>query len=745
MDEIKSVIESLAEKEWYTGQIEHIEEVPRQVPEYEEVEVLPSIQEYLDEKDIQLYTHQAKTIQMVRNDQDVIITTPTASGKTLAFNIPILEDLIKDPEARALYIYPMKALSNDQFHTLEEMDEQIHVDVNPGVYDGDTPRSQRPRIRKESRIILTNPYGLHYYLPWHEKWRTFYENLEYVVMDEVHHYRGIFGSNVAMLVRRLLRVCEHYHTDPQFILSSATIANPREFSQKLIKRECNVVSEDGSAAGKKYFVFWNPVKHAGSSTHTETSRLLAHMVNNGLQTLCFTISRRMTELIARWSRERTSRIITAYRAGYLPEERRKIEKGLQTGRIDGVASTNALELGVDIGGLDVTLISGYPGTVISTWQQAGRAGRGEKTSAAFLIAFENPLDQYFMHHPSRFFGKSHEHAIIDVDNPNIAMGHLMCAASEVPIKENDPLYEAYTEEIESLEAKGLVHKTPVGYVYSDTKRPAEIVKLNNISEDVIKVVDMRENVLETMENSQAYREAHDGAVLLHQGETYLVKNLDLDAQTASVTKKEVDYHTEAMSQTDLTVQETFKEMTQAGLNVCYGKVTVSEYYLRYTMKKFDRVLGRQSLDLPPITFETESTWIQLPSSLIDKVQADGLSVEGGLHALEHAMITMVPFHAMCDRWDIGGVSTPFHSDIDAPGIFIYDAYEGGIGITEKCFRLIKDLLETTYELIKDCECENGCPSCIYSPKCGNNNEPLDKQAAITILAHLVKKTHRKEI
>ncbi|NIQ05384.1 MAG: DEAD/DEAH box helicase [Candidatus Korarchaeota archaeon] len=739
MGRVKQTIEALSNQEWYRGQIEHIEKLPKKDPEYQEIAVSPETKDFLEERSLKLYTHQAKAIELIRDGSDVIITTPTASGKTLAFNIPILERLREKKAAKALYIYPTKALSNDQLKTLEAMEKTYRVDVHPAVYDGDTPKSIRPHIRRASRIVLTNPYGLHHYLPWHGKWRTFYENLDYVVMDEVHRYRGVFGSNIAMLVRRMLRVCKRYGSDPQFILSSATIANPREFSEKLTGRKFKVVSDDGSASGKKYFVFWNPMTNPESSMHVQTSELLVYMVDNGFQTLCFTISRKMAELIARWSREKTSRTITAYRAGYMPEERRKIEKGLKTGVIRGVASTNALELGMDIGGLDVVLTSGYPGMVISTWQQAGRAGRGREEAAAFFIAFENPLDQYFMKHPDRFFEKSHEHAVIDLGNPYISMGHLMCAASELPLTEKENLYSDYEEELRVLARKDLIHKTQLGYVYSGTRRPAEFVKLNNISEESIMVVNERGELLETMERNQAYREAHDGAVLLHQGESYIVKNLDLEDKIASVLQRDVDYYTEPRSLTDLHIVKKQREIERKGVRICYGEVNVSESYTSYRVKKFDRLLAVKPLDLPPINFESESTWLEVPQQIVKKIEKTSLNLEGGLHAIEHAIIAMTPFHAICDRWDIGGVSSPLHPDTGLPSIFIYDSYQGGIGISEKCFQLIEKLLETTYELIRDCDCEHGCPSCIYSPKCGNNNEPLDKQAAIKILEILLQR------
>jgi len=740
MDRIQRAIENVKVKDWYRDQIEHIEELPEKEPKHGEADLTEEMETFLDERNIELYTHQAKAVNHVKNGENIVITTPTASGKTLAFNIPVLEKLRKDEEATALYIYPTKALSNDQLETLRAMETGLDTTVNPAVYDGDTARDRKRKIRKTSRLIITNPYGLHHYLPWHSKWKRFFENLEFVVLDEVHNYRGVFGSNVAMVVRRLKRILDHYGADPQFILSSATIANPDELSTNLTGENFEIVSQDGSGSGKKYFVFWNPLKYPDNSIHVQTSNLLTHMVEENLQTLAFTVSRRMAELVSKWSDENSSNhTIKAYRAGYLPEERREIEKGLRTGEVDGAVSTNALELGVDIGGLDTVLISGYPGTIVSTWQQAGRAGRGEEESSAFLLAFENPLDQYFMKHPEKFFGKSPEHAIIDLENPNIAMGHLTCAAAELPLNEDEDLAESYPEELDSLEKQGVLHKTPAGYVYAGEARPVETVQLDNISQETIKVLHEGE-VLETMDSEQAYREAHENAVLLHQGETYVVKELDLEKNVAHVEKEDVDYYTEAISQTDIQVLDTQADKEKNGILVKFGDVVVSEHYLKYKLMKYDQVVGLNTLDLPPINFETEATWIEIPSEISDEVEERDLDLEGGIHAVEHALIAMTPFHAMCDRWDIGGVSSTHHPDTEQAAVFLYDAYEGGIGIARKSFDLIKELLKTTHELVKDCDCEEGCPSCIHSPKCGNGNDPLDKEAAIHILSELLKET-----
>ena len=754
-------IEYLKGIKGYKQQIVHIEEIPEQEARYGKLEkTLPGcLQGYLDRKQISLYSHQAEAINTIRQGKNVVIVTPTASGKTLSFNLPVFEALYRDKSATALYLYPSKALTNDQLKVLRELEQETGIDAFSNVYDGDTPAHQRSNIRGGSRIILSNPYGLHKYLPWHDKWRSFFSNLKFIIIDEGHVYRGVFGSNVAMLLRRLLRICEHYGANPLIVLSSATIANPVEHGQRLTGKDFEVVANDGSARGKKYFLFWNPplidsLKAIRRSTHQETKDLLVLSLSENLQTLCFTVSRQMAELIVRWTREDLKRkralpnaaeAITAYRAGYLAEERRAIENKLRTKSLVGVVSTNALELGIDIGSLDSVIISGYPGTVISTWQQAGRAGRTTADSLVTLVAFQNPLDQYFMKHPKAFFGRPHEQAIIDIHNPHIAVGHVMCAASELPITEDDHKYfpSILSESVKTLEAKKLLHKTNGGYVYCGTSRPAEVVNLNNISNKIVTVI-CNGQVLETLELTKAYQEAHEGAVLLHQGETYVVEELNLKNLTATVTKKDVSYNTEPRKNVEITIKQVFEEKTE-NVKVGLGEVQVTEKYQQFILKNNEVVIGVEPIILPPLTFTTVGMWITVPDSIRIEIQKKmQWDFAGGLHAVEHAMIAMAPLYAMCDRWDIGGVSTPLHTDTDEATIFIYDGFEGGIGISETLYGIIGKLTTATLALIGNCECTEGCPSCIYSPKCGSENKPLDKRAAKLILNRLLTMKAKKE-
>jgi DEAD/DEAH box helicase domain-containing protein len=716
----------------YKQQIVHVEEIPAREAVYGELDKpLPkALADYLERKKIRLYTHQAQAINQIRQGKNVVVVTPTASGKTLSFNLPVFEAISLNKQASALYLYPTKALTNDQLKVLHELEKETGITACANVYDGDTPSHRRSNIRESSRIILTNPYGLHKYLAWHYLWRRFFQNLKFIVMDEGHVYRGVFGSNVAMLMRRLLRICEHYGSKPQIVLSSATIANPQEHAQRLTGKDFAVVANDGSARGKKYFLLWNPpftdqLRAIRRSTHQETKDLFVASLSQDLQTLCFTVSRQMAELLVKWTRADLKRkralpvaadAVTAYRAGYLPEERREIENKLRTKKLLGVASTNALELGIDLGSLDSVFISGYPGTVISTWQQAGRAGRTAADSIVTLVAFQNPLDQYFMKHPDAFFGRPHEQAIIDLHNQYISLGHIMCAASESPITEDDHKYfpDMLTESLKALEQKTLVKKTAAGWVYCGTGRTADMVNLNNISNNTVTVL-CNGKILETLELTKAYEEAHEGAVLLHQGETYVVEELNLKTLTATANKEDVSYNTEIRKTVDISIKRKFEEK-DLGFQVGLGEVQVTEKYPHFVVKNNEVVLDIEPLNLPPLTFNTVGLWFTIPAEVQDEIQHKlQLDFAGGLHAVEHAMIAMSPLYAMCDRWDIGGVSTPMHSDTESPTIFIYDGFEGGIGISETLYADVEQLFEETLQLITNCECTEGCPSCIYSP------------------------------
>ena len=743
----------------YRENIAHIETIPAKKANFKRVDNLnEKIIDYLESKDMKLYNHQAETYEAIQDGEHVIITTPTASGKTLAFNLPIMETMIEDKEATALYIYPAKALSNDQLHVLENLEDEMNIKINHRTYDGDTPREDKRGIREKSRIVLTNPYQLHLILSWHHQWSRFYRNLRYIVIDESHYYKGVFGSNVAFLIKRLKRIANFYGAYPQFILSSATLANPLELANRLTGEEFKLVDNDTSPSGEKDFILYNPFKNYkrnkvnmknAPSVHMETENIFMYMMLKQIQTLCFTVSRKTTELIAMWAKNDMTQIkgklahrIAAYRAGYRPEERREIEDGLKSGKYLGVTCTNALELGIDIGSLDAVIISGYPGTMISTWQQAGRAGRSRQKSLAILIAFENQLDQYFMNNPTFFFDKPHENAIIDLTNPILQEAHLLCAAKELPLKygEVEKYFGISDEILEDLVSKKDLHINARGdYMYPYDDNAAVDHSLEQISGQEFKIMNNGQ-LLETMEKSQVYREAHEGAILINKGDTYVVDSVSLSRGFVNVSQKTVDYHTMVLNQTDINIKKKLSKTKYGNLTIHFGELTVSEDYFKYKKMQFSKSVGTYPLDLPPLKFNTKGLWFTIPKSVKDTLEDMFPNEEevfaGGLHGAEHALIGLFPLHTMCDRFDIGGLSTNYHEDTQEATIFIYDGYEGGIGICEKAVDVFVDLLKSTLDLLNNCNCQSGCPACIYSPKCGNDNKPLHKNATKYILEYM---------
>ena len=752
----------------FRDNIAHVETIPAKEANFKKVDNLNGgIVDYLERKNIKLYNHQADTYEAIKDGEHVIITTPTASGKTLAFNLPIMETMIGDDDATALYIYPAKALSNDQLHVLESLENDLDIKINPRTYDGDTPREDKKRIREKSRIVLTNPYQLHLILSWHHQWSRFYRNLRYIVIDEAHYYKGVFGSNVAFLIKRLKRIANFYGSYPQFILSSATLANPLELANRLTGEEFKLVDDDTSPSGEKDFILYNPFKNYrrnkvnmqdAPSVHMQTENIFMYMMLKEIQTLCFTVSRKTTELIAMWAKKDMTQVkgklahrIAAYRAGYRPEERREIEAGLKSGKYLGVTCTNALELGIDIGSLDAVIISGYPGTMISTWQQAGRAGRSSQKSLAILIAFENQLDQYFMNNPKFFFDKPHENAVIDLTNPILKEAHLLCAAKELPLKydEIERYFGVDDDFLDELVSNNDLHINSRGdYMYPYDDNPALDHSLDQISGQEFKIMN-NGRLLETMERAQVYREAHEGAILINKGDTYVVDSVSLSRGFVNVTQRDVDYHTMVLNQTEINIRKKLSKTKYGKLTIHFGELTVSEDYFKYKKMQFSKAIGTYPLDLPPLKFNTKGLWFTIPKYVKDKLDDMFANEEdvfaGGLHGAEHALIGLFPLHTMCDRFDIGGLSTNYHEDTQEATIFIYDGYEGGIGITEKAVEVFVDLLKSTLDLINNCDCQSGCPACIYSPKCGNDNKPLHKNATKYILEYMCRLISNEEL
>ncbi|MHC1629638.1 MAG: DEAD/DEAH box helicase [Methanoculleaceae archaeon] len=699
------------------------------------------LEAFLTKKRIRLYSHQCEAIDRIRRGEDLILTSSTASGKTLAFTLPIIEALCADPSATAIFLYPTKALANDQLTMLRGFEEFLGLDSRAAIYDGDTPRDRRAGIRERSRIILSNPYELHLILPWHTRWERFLSGLRFVVIDEAHRYRGIFGSHGALLLRRLRRICAHYGSSPLFILSTATIANPAEFAAWLTGRPVSAVEGDGAPRAERHLIFYNPLE-TGRTTAGEAKALLVLSVLNGCQTICFTGSRRLAEEIAAdaailLEREGHHGRVAAYRAGYLAEERREIEENLKSGVLSGVVATSALELGIDVGGLDVAILTGFPGSMMATRQQAGRAGRRGQESLVVLVAGADPLDQYFMRHPDTLLSRPTEHAIINPENPYVLTGHLLCAAAELPIDpERDRAFfgPGLDAAIESLATGHLISRTRRGIVYSGRGNPASLVNLDGISQDLFRVI-CNGRLTETMNRRQAYREAHPGAVLLHGGETYIVRNFDPAGCTIRVERTDVDYRTRPLCHSDIKINRVYRFDRYNRLTVGWGEITVTEVFSGYLVRHFGVTVGQHKLDLPPLTFPTEAVWTVLPD-IGEITGGPDKDPAGGIHAAEHALIAALPLRVLCDREDVGGLSTLHHPDTGDATIFFYDGMEGGIGLAGTARHLLPEIVRDALDIVSSCRCRDGCPSCIQSPRCGNDNRPLDKGAALAILGWL---------
>jgi DEAD/DEAH box helicase domain-containing protein len=748
----------------YKDQVAHIERLPARVAVNGELDspLTPEFQKCLNRHGIEsLYTHQAAAINSSRCGENVIVSTPSASGKTLCYNVSVLQEISANPEveSRAVYLFPTKALAQDQLRVLHELAcPDILKTSELATFDGDTPGIERSDIRRRARIILTNPDMLHVgIIPNHPSWSHFFRNLKYIVVDEAHIYRGVFGSHVANVLRRLRRVCRFYGAEPRFILCSATIANPGEHAERLTGLPFTVIDNDGSPHGGKDFVFWNPPfigesKSTRGSANSEAINLFSELVRNEIRTLAFTRTRRLTEVIYSYSRDKLRKLdpggnwskrIRAYRAGYLPEVRREIERELFAGKLIGVVATVALELGVDIGDLDATVLTGYPGSIASTWQQAGRSGRRKKKALSFLIGLNNPLDQYFMRNPEFFFGKSYENALVNPENPYILRAHLLCASWESPLTARDENYfgPAYITERSALEKQGIIReRQSKWYLAPSIAYPAQSIFIRSASGENFHIIDTSTgSLLETVEANVAIFQIHPGAVYLHQGQPYLVNKLDLTEHTAYAEPTSVNYFTQTKELTDLRIIRTLREKFSRGTRICLGEVEVTTTVTGFKKKAqyTEEVIGEEPLDLPPQQFPTIALWFDLPSRAVETIDKEQLDFAGGLHATEHAAIGILPLFALCDRNDIGGVSTPLHPDTGQAQIFIYDGHPGGVGIAERGYDLIETLWEATLKTIRECPCFDGCPSCIQSPKCGNNNQPLDKKASRILLEALL--------
>jgi DEAD/DEAH box helicase domain-containing protein len=690
-----------------------------------------------------VYAHQAETWEAVARGENVVVTSGTASGKSLAFSLPVLDAIAREPSARALFLYPTKALAQDQARWLARLGLR---GLRPAIYDGDTPIEQRAHVRRTANAILTNPDMLHLgVLPHHDRWGDVLHNLRVVVVDEAHVYRGVFGSHVANVLRRLRRLALAYGAEPVFVLASATIANAGELASALTGLDVRIVETDTSPRAEREVVLWNPElldEELGTraSPLGDASRLVAELVARGLRVICFTKSRKAAELVHRFATGRldgeTARRLAPYRAGYTPEQRRTIERRLVDGDLLGVTATDALELGIDIGSLDCAISVGFPGTVASLRQQWGRAGRRAR-GLAVLIASEDALDQFFVDEPPALLERTAEAALLDHATPRILDGHVLCAAYEGPLTESD----AAVLGPEALERAGLLPEleaTPAGFVWRGRDTPAARLSLRAGDPESFVIVEEETGaVLGTAEPERAFSTVHAGAVYLHLGEQYAVTTLDLEARTALVRPVEVDWYTQARKETRTEIAEPLRSRHVAGVLLHHGRISVTEQVIGFQRKAVadGSVIDAAPLDLPETSFATEGVWFSPDPWLLEGIDTMPTLVSA-LHAAEHALISLLPLFAMCDRWDIGGLSTNVHEQTGRPTIFVYEGHAGGVGLTERGFDCFADWAADTARLLARCPCRAGCPSCVQSPKCGNLNELLDKTAAHTLLERM---------
>ena len=764
----RGFISELTSDRRYRGQIAHVRRIEPREARYATCEagLHQGISSLLRRQNIhRLYTHQASSFDALRQGHDVVVVTGTASGKTLCYNLPILQSLLEDPSARALYLYPTKALTQDQFGLLQRWSqaEELGGSLRPAIYDGDTPSHNRSRIRSSANILLTNPDMLHVgMLPYHAKWHAFLRDLKYIVVDELHTYRGIFGSHVAGVLRRLLRLCAHYGSHPQIICSSATIANPTELAGKLTGRSMMLVDDDGSPRGTKYFVLWNPPMMDGDnvsrrSANVEAVELLVELVRRRAQTIVFGKARIVVELVYKYAVEALggeqdlSSRIRPYRGGYLPNERRQIEQELFSGQLLAVASTNALELGIDVGQLDAAVLVGFPGTICSTWQQAGRAGRASQESLVFLVGYNEPIDQYLMRHPEYLFGAAHEHGVIDPFNVNILAGQLSCACFEKPLSRDDEAYfgPLARQVADILAQDGRMRAIDERFYWSNSDFPAKKTSLRTISDDTFAIADDTKagKVIGNVDSISAPELVYPQAVYLHEGSSYLVKQLDMETKIAHVEPAEVDYYTQPVLASSCRVQEPTQKQGFADGQMFFGPADVTWQTTAFRKIKYYtmELIGQGKLDLPSQTLATTGMWWAISETMRRDVGAAGFNSIEALMGVRNLMLAALPSLAMCDRRDISGMVDS--ANLGTPIIFIYDRYTGGMGFAQTGYELMPQWMAMSRQMVVDCPCQEGCPSCVglpnlrppihHDPDLGGGYPVPDKQATIWLLDRVV--------
>ena len=708
------------------------------------------------------WRHQVDAAEAAHRGEHVVLATGTASGKSLGYLLPTLSEIQRSRSrhgqrgATALYLSPTKALAQDQLGSVRDLGL-------PGLlattHDGDSSLEQRDWARDHAEYVLTNPDMLHHsLLPGHQRWSRFFGLLRYVVIDECHHYRGVFGAHVAQIVRRLRRVCASYGAHPTFVLASATAAEPEVSASRLTGLGVRAVADDCSARGEVSLALWEPAftSYLGEngapvrrSATAETADLLTDLVVEGVRTLAFIRSRRGAESVAMTARRLLGEVapeladrVASYRGGYLPEDRREIEQALRSGLLTGLAATNALELGIDVSGLDAVLMAGFPGTRASLWQQVGRAGRGGQDALGVLVARDDPLDTYLVTHPEALIGAPVEANVFDPDNPYVLGPHLCAAAAELPLTEEDLLLfgPRARDGVDALTEAGLLRRRRLGWFWTDRRRASDLADIRSSGGAPVRLVeDGTGRLLGTVDAGSAHGTVHDGAVYLHQGETYLVLSLDLDDRVATVVLDDPGYSTAAREVTDIAIIEERDHQRWGSARVSLGDVRVAHQVVSYLRRRIPsgEVLGEEPLDLPERTLDTTAVWWTLPAATLEDSGIARVDLPGAAHAAEHASIGLLPLFATCDRWDIGGVSTALHPDTGTLTVFVYDGHPGGAGFAERGFHAARSWLTATREAIAGCRCEAGCPSCVQSPKCGNQNNPLDKHAAVTLLDALL--------
>ena len=739
----------------------HLEHVPARVgtavgwPDW----VDPDLRDAWTRGGIELpWAHQAEAAELAHDGRHVVVATGTASGKSLAYLMPALTAALEGSRApngrgaTVLYLSPTKALAHDQWRAVDELGLPS---LRASAYDGDTPDEERAWIRGHASYVLTNPDLLHRsMLPGHERWASFLRQLRYVVVDECHVYKGVFGSHVGNVLRRLRRVASRYGAEPTFVLASATSGDPAGSASRLVGLDVVAVADDASPRGSTSFALWEPPLTDGGGENgapvrrtatAETASLLTDLVIEGVRTLAFVRSRRGAEAVAMTARDTLAEVdpdlvdrVAAYRAGYLPEERRALEAALRDGELIGVAATNALELGVDLTGLDAVLLCGWPGTRASVWQQAGRAGRSGGDALAVLVARDDPLDTYLVHHPEAIFGSGVEATVCDPSNPYVLGPHLCAAAAELPLTDDDlPMFGPTTRDVvDALVARGLLRVRPGGWFWTRQERASDLADLRGIGGGMVRVVeDGTGRLLGTVDPGAAHTTVHTGAVYVHQGATYLVDNLDLEDSVALAHREDVDFTTSARDTTDIRVVDEIGRTAWGDAELVHGHVEVTNQVVAYLKRRYltGAVLGEEPLDLPPRHLRTQAVWWSVTPGMLTAAGLRDLDVPGAAHAAELASIGLLPLVATCDRWDIGGVSTALHPDTGRATVFVYDGHPGGAGFAERGYAAARTWLTATREAIASCECRDGCPSCVQSPKCGNGNEPLDKAGAVRLL------------